>query len=88
MHRPLEIVLFDMAMFHLLREMWVGSIDFIGKQRAWVKYYRRYYLFREPVAGVRLFNAVWRSACDRSQQRSSNNISESWFDKVNDMVYY
>ena len=86
MHRRLEIVLFDVVAFYLLKELRCGTVPYVGKQCKWAQYYEKRYLLREDVGGVCLYDAIWRSGSCRSRQRSSNNITESWHDRVNDMV--
>ena len=82
MHRRLEIVLFDMAVFYSLRELDSGSIPYLGKQRRWSRYYDAWYLFKEAVGDVSLHNAIWRSGTDRCKPRSSDNSTESYHNKV------
>ena len=45
-------------------------------------HWKKYYLFREVVDGVSLYNAIWRSGTDRVGPRSSDNIVESFHKKV------
>ena len=81
--RRLNVVLFDIFWYFTLHELEVsGTIESIGKQIQWAAYFRKYYLFDEPVGGVQLLNAIWRNGPDRGLPRSSDNIAESYHSKV------
>ena len=82
MHRRLGVVLFDMLVFYTLRELFSGTMYGVGVQPRWALYWKKYYLFREVVDGVSLYNAIWRSGTDRVGPRSSDNIVESFHKKV------
>ena len=81
-HRRFEIVLFDIFAFYTLRDVQSGVIPYVGVQARWAKYFEAWYLFEEPVGGVPLYNAIWRSGPDRCKSRSSNNCGESYHAKV------
>ena len=81
--RRMGIVAFDAFWYFTLHELTeTGTIQAFGFQRKWAKYFKKAYLFLEEVGGVQLFNAIWRNGPDRRQPRASDNIAESYHNKL------
>lgn len=80
--RCMSIVNFDLYWHYWSAELIAGTLPKIGKQKEWVKYIEKVWLFKEKVvtaAGnhVELMNATWRSRMDRKGMRPTDNPAES-----------